>query len=192
VFDVPGAQTPETFGINDEGQIVGRFDGATGTQGFLIDGGTFTSIKVPGAAGTHALGINNSGLIVGFFDDARGTHAFVATPVDATPPAITIFASPATLSPPNGKLVDVLVSGTITEASRVQASTYQVIDEYGQVQPSGSVTPEADGRYTFTVALQASRRGNDQDGRRYTIEVSATDYAENEGGASTTVTVPRN
>jgi hypothetical protein len=72
----------------------------------------------------------------------------------------------------------------------VQASTYQVIDEYRQIQPSGRVTL-VDGTYTFTVGLQASRNGNDHDGRRYTIEVSATDEAENEGDASTIVTVPR-
>jgi hypothetical protein len=48
----------------------------------------------------------------------------------------------------------------------LQASTYQVIDEYGQIQPSGSV-PLVNGGYSFTVSLQASRRGNDQDGRHY-------------------------
>jgi hypothetical protein len=70
-------------------------------------------------------------------------------------------------------------------------AAYQVIDEYGQIQPSGTFTPEADGSYAFTVELQASRNGNDRDGRHYTIEVSATDEAGNLGSASTTVTVPR-
>jgi hypothetical protein len=42
------------------------------------------------------------------------------------------------------------------------------------------------------VALQASRRGNDQNGRHYTIAVSAKDNAENLGVASAIVTVPRN
>jgi hypothetical protein len=65
------------------------------------------------------------------------------------------------------------------------------MDEYGQIQLSGSVTL-VDGKYAFTVALQASRRGNDQDGRHYLIAVSATDKAGNRGGASATVTVPRN
>jgi hypothetical protein len=46
--------------------------------------------------------------------------------------------------------------------------------QYGQIQPNGSFTHETDGSYAFTMALQASRRGNDQDGRRYTITVSAT------------------
>jgi hypothetical protein len=79
-----------------------------------------------------------------------------------------------------------------SDSSGVQSAAYAVTDEYGQVQPSGSFSPGADGGYTFTVALQASRNGNDRDGRRYTIMVSATDTAGNIGGASTTVTVPRN
>jgi hypothetical protein len=63
---------------------------------------------------------------------------------------LTVAASPATLWPPNGKLV------------------------------------------TFTVGLQALRRGNDQDGRHYMIAVSARDNAGNLGRALATVTVPRN
>jgi hypothetical protein len=72
----------------------------------------------------------------------------------------------------------------------VTAPAYQVIDEYGQVQPSGSVTLDEGGQYAFTVALPASRNGNDRDGRRYTITVSATDQAGNRGDALTLVTVP--
>jgi probable HAF family extracellular repeat protein len=157
----------------------------------------FTTIDVPGATATVTHGINNSGQIVGWFQDATGArHGFLATPVvpDTTPPTLTVSASPATLSPPNGKLVDVLVSGTITdepEGSVVESAAYTVIDEYGQVQPKGSVTL-VDGSYAFTVELQASRNGNDRDGRRYTIEVSATDVAGNQDSASATVTVPRN
>jgi hypothetical protein len=66
-----------------------------------------------------------------------------------------------------------------------------VMDEYGQIQPSGSITL-VNGSYSFTVALQASRRGNDPDGRHYMIAVSAKDIAGNLGGASAIVTVPRN
>jgi hypothetical protein len=114
-----------------------------------------------------------------------------------TPPIITVAASPATLWPPNRQLVSVTVSGTITDepgGSGVNATSaaYVVLDEYGQMQPSGSFTLEADGGYFFTVALQASRRGNDQDGRHYTIKVGATDNAGNLGSASTIVTVPHN
>jgi parallel beta-helix repeat protein len=116
-------------------------------------------------------------------------------PLDQTPPAITIAASPTTLWPPNGQLVTVTVSGTITDEPgglgvNLGSAAYVVMDEYGQVQPRGGLAVEADGRYTFTVALEASRRGNDQDGRHYTIAVSAKDNAGNLGVASTIVTVP--
>lgn len=61
---------------------------------------------------------------------------------------------------------------------------------YGRIQPRGNLTLEGDGRYAVSVALEASRRGNDQDGRRFTIAVSAKDNAGNLGVASTIVTVP--
>jgi probable HAF family extracellular repeat protein len=202
-IDVPGAAHTVAFGINNAGQIVGRITDATGAlaQGFLKDGATFTPIDVPGATrGTQAYGINNAGQIVGLFIDATGhSHGFLATPAgaDVTPPVITVTASPATPSPPNGKLITVTVSGTITEDepddSGVQAGStiYKVIDEYEQIQPKGSFTLDAGGGYTFTVKLQASKNGDDKDGRHYTIEVSATDNAGNTDTESAIVTVPR-
>jgi hypothetical protein len=71
----------------------------------------------------------------------------------------------------------------------VSSAAYVVMDEYGQIQPSGSLTLDAHSSYTFTVALQDSRRGNDQDGRHYTIAVSAQDTLGNPGVTSATVTV---
>ena len=199
-FDVPGTGGAEAYGINETGQIVGLFGDGMGIHGFLKDGNTFTRIDVPGATFTWAYGINDSGQIVGRFQDATGAlHGFLATPGegDNIPPVITVSASPATLSPPNGKLVTVTVSGTIVDDepddSGVQAGStvYMVIDEYGQMQPSGSFTLDADGGYRFTVKLQASKNGNDKNGRHYTIEVSATDHAGNTGTESAIVTVPR-
>ena len=199
-IDVPDALDTLALGINRDGKIVGQFRDATSSiHGFVTDGATFTTLDVPGAVGTIAHGINGAGQIVGFwFNNFQELHSFVATPdeeVDMSPPLITISASPATLSPPNGKLVTVTVSGTITDhepgGSGISSAAYQVIDEYGQIQPSGSLTLEADGRYSFTVALQASRRGSDPDGRHYTIAVSADDDTENLGVAPAIVTVPR-
>jgi hypothetical protein len=113
---------------------------------------------------------------------------------DTLPPVITTSANPATLWPPNGKMVSVTISGTITDLeSGVDASTatYAVADEYGLVQPSGSITTlGANGEYSFMIQLQASRNGNDKDGRLYTIAVRAQDNVGNAGSASTVVTVP--
>jgi len=115
--------------------------------------------------------------------------------IDLTPPAVSVSANPASLWPPNGKMVPVTVSGNITDnLSGVNPSTaaFVVVDEYGSIQPSGPVTLGSGGSYSFIVSLQASRKGNDKDGRQYVITVSAKDFAGNLGSAATTVTVPHN
>jgi hypothetical protein len=115
-------------------------------------------------------------------------------PSDTTPPAITIAATPDILWPPNGKLIPVTVSGTITDKdSNVDAitATYEVKDEYGLIQPSGQITTlDASGHYSFRIQLQASRNGNDADGRQYTITVRAVDDEGNAGSAPAIVIVP--
>jgi hypothetical protein len=150
-----------------------------------------------------AVAVTGDTVVIGAIqDDDHGTDSgsayvfdLVSPPEDTTPPVLTVSASPTTLRPPNGQLVPVMVSGTITDepdGSGVSSAAYTVTDEYGQIQPNGTVTPdEADGSYAFTVELQASRRGNDQNGRHYTIKVSATDNAGNVGTESAIVTVPR-
>jgi probable HAF family extracellular repeat protein len=73
-IDVPGSFDTEARGINNTGQIVGRFQsnrgGAQGFayQGFLDTGGSLNFINVPGASNTSAWGINGAGQIVGFYN----------------------------------------------------------------------------------------------------------------------------
>jgi len=116
--------------------------------------------------------------------------------VDTTPPVITVSANPSILWPPNGKMVTVTVSGTITDnepgGTGVNPSTavYMVTDEYALVQPSGSVPLQPNGSYSFTIQLEASRNGNDQNGRQYMITIGAQDNAGNPGTAATGVLVP--
>jgi glycosidase len=116
-----------------------------------------------------------------------------AVNIDLTPPMVSILASPNTLWPPSGTMMPVTVSGAITDSlSGVDPGsvTFAVVDAYGAVQPSGPVTLGVGGTYSFTISLQASRNGNDKDGRQYTITVSAKDLAGNVGSASTVVTLP--
>jgi len=118
-----------------------------------------------------------------------------AVVLDTTPPSITVAATPNILWPPNGKSVHVTVSGAIIDsASGINASTvaFDVRDEYGGVQPRGSIQVNAAGHYAFRVLLPARRRGADQDGRRYTIGVTASDNAGNRAAASAIVIVPHN
>jgi hypothetical protein len=89
-------------------------------------------------------------------------------------------------------MVPVVISGTLSDAgSGIDASsaTFTVVDEYGVVQPSGAVTVAPNGSYSFTVQLEASRKGTDKDGRTYTVVVSVEDNNGNVGSATTSVTV---
>ena len=140
------------------------------------------------AEGSYSVGlraIDNAGNI-----SALATSSFG---IDVTPPTANVAANPSSLWPPNGQMVPVTVSGTITDAlSGVNPSTaaFVVTDEYGLIQPHGPVTLGTGGNYSFSIQLQASRNGDDLDGRQYTITVSASDYAGNLGSGSTIVTVP--
>src|SRR5262249_24601204 len=61
----------------------------TGTHGFLLSGGFYTTIDGPSATtGTEALGINDNGQILGFYGNAGGVHGFIETKVanPAAPP----------------------------------------------------------------------------------------------------------
>ena len=90
------------------------------------------------------------------------------------------------------KLVPVTVTGKVTDNAGVSTVGYAVTDEYGQSQPSGTITLKDDGSYSFTVSLPASRRDTDKDGRKFTITVTARDVASNEASKSVVVTVPHN
>ena len=108
-------------------------------------------------------------------------------------PVITLSAAPAVLWPPNGKTIPVTLSGTLTVApcaATVTSLSYAVVDEYGLVQPAGPIVPDADGAFSVSVPLQASRRGDDRDGRQYTIRVTATNSNGGIATATSVVTVP--
>jgi probable HAF family extracellular repeat protein len=98
-IDAPGATLTLARGINDAGQIVGRFDDATfGKHSFLKNGATFTPIDVPGATSSQANGINNAGQIVGDFVTASNVHGFLKDGATFT----TIDVPGATSSQANG------------------------------------------------------------------------------------------
>jgi hypothetical protein len=108
-----------------------------------------------------------------------------------TPPVITLSTSTTSLWPPNGKMVPVTVSGTISDTGcTVKTAAYAITDEYGEVQPKGPVTLGPGGAYSFTVLLQASRLGTDRNGRLYTITVSASNNAGKTSSQAGHVIVP--
>src|SRR5262245_54952517 len=78
-IDFPGAVHTLALGINEAGEIVGRYISSDGnTHGFLLRAGVFTTIDVPGAIQTNIAGINSHGDIVGRHVTADNvSHVFV-------------------------------------------------------------------------------------------------------------------
>jgi outer membrane protein assembly factor BamB len=109
--------------------------------------------------------------------------------IDTGAPLVTATANPAT-APKGPKPVNVTVSGSVADGvSGVGSAGFNVIDEYGTTQPSGAVTVQSNGSYSFTLSLPANRPGNDRDGHLYTIVVTGVDQAGNTTTATTTFRV---
>lgn len=112
---------------------------------------------------------------------------------DTTPPTIAVESSHAWLWPPNGKTQAVTVFGTMSDDGSgldLTGADFVVLDEYGLVQPSGAVTVQPDGRFAVVIPLEASRRGQDRDGRLYTVTIRGQDLEGNQSTASVAITVP--
>jgi len=66
--------------------------------------------------------------------------------------------------------------------SGIQNNHIEVIDEYDECEPVvQDILPDeiVDGNWERMIELMASRKGNDMDGRKYTIIVTATDTLGN-------------
>jgi outer membrane protein assembly factor BamB len=156
---------------------------------YTVDGGgtqTFSAPFTVSAAGAHTI-------IFWSRDQANNSEQphSLAINVDGSAPAITAAASPSS-GAKNNKPLNVNISGRVTDpVSGVSpnSTTYNVVDEYGVTQPSGSVSLQTDGSYSFNLSLPATRNGNDKDGHLYTVTIRANDRAGNAGLTSTTVKI---
>lgn len=172
-------------------------DSGSGAQQlrYWINDGPVT-VAAGSSASTQVRGQGISSVGLRALDPAGNISLLVtqAVNIDLRPPTVSISANPSSLSPTNGE-VPVTISGVITDSlSGVDpgAAAFHVVDEYGQIQPSGRVSLGPGGSYSFTISLPASRNDNDKNGRQYTITVGADDLADNLGLASVVVTVPHN
>ncbi len=209
---LPGGGAAFTQACNNTADVAGSFTGFTTHLVGIKSDGSYTDLGIGFDWWTNYTR-NSGGVTVEKTDgiaDSNGSGGVTImsvhtltnyqgpgtpTVVDTTPPTISIGATPSSLWPPNGKLVTVTLSGTIQDdpgGSGVNplSTSFFVVDQYGQVQPTGSVTVASDGSYSFTVQLPAARNGSDANGRRYAINVNASDNAGNSASATANVTVP--
>jgi hypothetical protein len=113
------------------------------------------------------------------------TTTFTVTVVaDTIAPTITDSVTPSLLWPPDGAMVAVTVTGIANDGQSGMATiTWKVVDEYRQIEPSGSFSA-VNGAFSFQITLQRYRRGSDKDGRRYSIIVTAVDKVGNQKQAT--------
>ena len=117
------------------------------------------------------------------------TAQLILIKIDGGAPVVTASANPST-APKRPQPVSVTISGSATDAvSGISSASFNVIDEYGVAQPSGPVTVQANGSYSFTLSLPATKQGNDKNGHLYTIVVTGVDQAGNSASATTTLTI---
>ena len=153
---------------------------------YRIDGGVTQTYTGP--FGLSTLGVHT---IEYWSIDHVNTEATRATvvPIDTGAPFVTATASPST-APKGPKPINVTVSGSVTDSvSGISSASFNVIDEYGVTQPSGPVTVQANGSYSFTLSLPATKNGSDKDGHLYTIVVRAFDQAGNSATATATLRI---
>ncbi len=114
--------------------------------------------------------VNTSGVLIG---DSN---------YDYTPPKVSIDTNTKIIWPPNNKMVDVKISGKSLDPNPY-STKFLVEDEYDLVEPEIS-------DFNQTIKLEASRKAEDMDGRKYVIRVIAEDLAGNFSEASVEVIVP--
>jgi hypothetical protein len=130
---------PVTVNLNgtDSGSGVAqlRYWISNGPVSAFASSSTSTQLTAEGSYSVGLRAIDNAGNI-----SALATSSFG---IDVTPPTVNVAANLSSLWPPNGKMVPIIVSGTITDASSgVNPSTaaFVVTDEYGLIQPHGPLT----------------------------------------------------
>jgi hypothetical protein len=143
------------------------------------------SIGSKGYIGTGIIGSAPPGIIVtkDFWEYDPGSCT--------TPPVISsLTASPASLWPPNNKMVSVTVSAVVADACDPSPVTKIISVSSNEPTNSDAV---ANGKAVITgnmtLTLLAQRNGNGN-GRIYTITVQCTDSAGNITTGTVTVVVP--
>lgn len=177
----------------DDGTIpaFGRttINSATDGNGFYggvdLAPGSYRVSVTPNGAATYTMQCTTS-VVAG----QVGTFDFT---IDRTAPTSTVAVTPDVLWPANNKSAEVTVSGAAADTGTGLASvSFSVEDEYGTVQPEVAAVPLSamEASWSQTFPLEAARRGDDRDGRVYTVHVTVTDRACNTTNYTATVVVP--
>jgi hypothetical protein len=179
-----------------EGNLPIEWISSSSTTTFLsstwISDSTELTISVPADTppGTYSGRVFSKGMKSHLYADP-GTGMLIEVVVSSTSgcsgsPNIDIAdVSPNIIWPPNHSMDVVTVSGTVTMPSGCSliSANYSIEDEYGTRSGTGEFTIGEGGEFSVPLPVEAWRKGQDKDGRHYTIQV----FAENESGTASSV-----
>ena len=112
------------------------------------------------------------------------------TQVDVTPPTLSVTLTPATLWPPNNKLVPVNAMVAVQDDYDPESEIKLVSITANETLAGDDIQDAQLGTDDRSFSLAAKRDGDNPTGRNYTVTYSATDGSGNKATASATVTVP--
>lgn len=112
------------------------------------------------------------------------------TKVDVIPPSILVTLSPATMWPPNGKLMSIDATIAVQDDYDPEPEIKLESITANETLDTKDIQNAQLGTDDRNFSLAAKRAGTNLAGRVYTVTYSATDASGNKATASATVTVP--
>jgi len=160
---------------------------SVGLSGPYVSSNSSLSVKVPEGV--------DGGSYSAIFDAAFNTRSAAVPTADrlvvniqvpvvnvcsAVPTFNNLSNQQATITPRNNKPYAVSITGQLAmdDNCSLQDAWYQLTDEYGELDAKQPLSIDKDGNFSTSIEILASRKGNDKDGRKYTVVFSA----ENEAG----------
>jgi len=158
---------------------------------FSTDGGVnwqpYTAAVTFATEGVHTLLFRST--------DGNGneeTAKSLVIKIDKTAPTASLVATPSIIWPANNRPFEVSVGGTGADSvSGLASVSYVVTDEYGSTLsiPTRTLTGNSAG-WTEALTVEASRHGDDRDGRLYRVTATVTDQAGHTATATAEIVVP--
>lgn len=146
-------------------------------------------------AGAFTLSTEGTHVVLYRSADAAGNaetaHGLVVK-IDKTAPSVSLTATPDRIWPANNQPFEVSLAGEGADATSGLASvSYVVTDEYGTpLSIPARTLAGTSAEWVEALTVEASRRGDDRDGRLYRVTATVTDGAGHTATATADVVVP--